>query len=93
MGFFRSLGRIAGKVLKVGGNVARTIGNIGGKAVDFAKNNAGMIGAVAGTGLTMLGMPEFGLPIAAAGNAIQKFAGDKTTQNVMQGIKAVGKLT
>lgn len=91
MGFWRSLKNIGGKVLKVGGSVLRKIGDIGGGVADFAKNNAGMLGNILGTGLTISGFPQIGVPVAAAGNAIQQFAGDKRTQNVIRGIKDVGQ--
>ncbi len=92
MGFLNTLKSIGSKVLRVGGNVAKTIGNIGGKVADFASKNANWMGNIAGGALTALGMPYLGAGAVALGNTIQKVANAKPTQNVLRGISDVGQV-
>ena len=89
MGIFKTFKNVIGKTLKIGGNVLKTIGDIGGRAAEFAGRNAAALGGIAGTGLTLMGLPEFGIPVAAAGQAIGAFANSKPTKNVIRGINDV----
>ncbi len=93
MGFLDKLKSFGSKVLRVGGNVAKTIGNIGGKVADFASRNAGWMGNIAGGALTSLGMPFLGAGAVALGNTIQKVASAKPTQNILRGVQDLGQVS
>ena len=94
MGFIGNLfnrgKRVVGKTLAVGGSALKRISDVGGNVVKFLGNNAGAIGTVAGTGLSLMGFPEFGIPLAAGASAIGNFAKSKPVQNTVRGISDVG---
>ena len=94
MGFlgnlFNRAKKVVGKGLQFGGAVLRKAGDIGGSAIKTIGDNAGLLGGIAGTGLSLIGLPEIGIPLAAGAATLGNFAKSKPVQNTVRGVTDVG---
>jgi len=82
---------IGSKVLGGFGSALKKIGDIGGQAVKTIADHAGIIGTgLGGVAAAISGNPDMLVKGAQIGGAVQGFARNKATQNVIRGVKDVG---